>query len=132
MNREKAFSHPSSLSPLPPHLALPSHACPLSWMCPRVPLCATSTGATPLPAAAENCRYCVSGPGEAPTSTRRGIKAACGGTHSGFGPAAYRGGLCVPMSRLGLDAGRDRHFPSFEAAWCLFSLQPCPLGPGAW
>lgn len=104
MNREKAFSHPSSLSPLPPHLALPSH----SWMCPRVPLCATSTGATLLPALAENCRYCVSGPGEAPTSTRRGIKAACSGT---LAPRCIEEDCVSPHVPAGAGHRQEQTFP---------------------
>lgn len=80
INEPRKGLFPSFLPFTPPTPSCSSITCmsPLVDVSPCPYLC-HQCWATPLPAPAENCRYCVSGPGEAPTSTRRGIKAACGG-----------------------------------------------------
>lgn len=124
------------LHPSQPGLLFACVSCPLSRMSPHVPphAATASPEAAPLPALAENRRYCVCGPGEAPTSTRREIKAGCGGTRAGFSPQPrHIEEDCVPLlaPRLRLDVGSESRFPALKLPGCLFSLQPCPLGPGA-
>lgn len=98
-----------SLPTLPPLLPNPGPSCSLLWQ---------KTGSF------------ASNPGETPTSTRRGLKLAAV-VLALDSALQHKEEDCVPLPApwLGLDAGRESCFPSFEAAWVF--VFPIAMSSGA-